>query len=461
MPVSYLTERQASPAAFNWSSITPSCRLQYHDCFNGFRCARLKVPLDWSVANSSDCEGALRSAAIGIVTLPATVPETDPSFGGTVLINPGGPGGSGTGMVRSLGPYFQNILKGERNYEILGFDPRGVAISTPRADCYNSPADRAADGNARYGMASLDNEVGRRYYYQDRLALSELCGRQGPGSILNHMSTASVARDMLEIIDRVDELRHGNLTSSGKKPGLQYLGFSYGTHIGNTFASMFPGRVERMVLDGVTNSKDYVNGDERETLRDVEAVIDFFYDTCFEAGVNCPLWQSSDAGGSDIKGRVNAFIDGLVEAPIPIASRMYEAMTAQSRTVSEPWVRYVTSCAQWKYNPPYAFRGPFGHKHLDTSQSGNMPAAPPLILSARYDVSTPLANAYALEKLYPGSAVVIQESYGHLALGSSPSNCTNNYVRTYFETGKLPPTGSTCSDDCPAEIPARPCPGYI
>jgi pimeloyl-ACP methyl ester carboxylesterase len=67
---------------------------------------------------------------------------------------------------------------------------------------------------------------------------------------------------MLEIVDRVEELRRGNSTIPGdaRKPGLQYLAVSYGTVLGNTFASMFPGRVERMVLDGVADADDFVKG---------------------------------------------------------------------------------------------------------------------------------------------------------------------------------------------------------
>ncbi|POS68750.1 hypothetical protein DHEL01_v212856 [Diaporthe helianthi] len=513
---SVLQSRQA--ATFDWSAVTPSCRLEYHECYNGYKCARLKVPLDWSTANSSDCDTLSRFATIGIATLPATVPETDPSFGGSVLINPGGPGGLGTRMVRTLGPYLQGILEGERHYEMIGFDPRGVGTSTPRADCYGPPANRASDADARYNMVSLDNDVGLQYTYQDRLALGELCGQLGPDSILNHMSTASVARDMLEIVDRLNELRRANSTSADQAR------------------------------------------EPASTLQDTEKVIDFFYETCFKAGEACPLKLSSDGSASDIKGRVNSFIEGLVEFPVPIvaenrirlitpvlmrnairgltyqpissfefladllaeslagnysllltspeatahlfdescgkvdrdqpqpdsscadetdisvmcadtaatnddldfaaARNIRDRLTSQAPTVSEPWIRYTITCGGWKYKPPYSFAGPYGNQNLDTSRPENVPTAPPLILSSRYDVATPLRNAFALSELYPGSSVVVQESYGHLALGSSPSACTSNYVRTYFDTGKLPPTGSTCNDDCPAAIPAVECPGY-
>lgn len=250
---------------FDWSAITPTRHLQYHDCYSDigpYKCARLQVPLDWSKSNSTGCSSSSKWAAIGIITLSATVPESDPSFGGTVLINQGGPGGAGTEFAFKAGPYLQSLLDGDRHYEILGFDPRGISLSTPRAECYDDAADRAADALQRQGMSSVSDDLGLKFNYQNLKGLGELCGQQGPDSIFNHMSTASVARDMLEIVDRVDELRRGKSTPAegARKPGLQYLAVSYGTVLGNTFASMFPDRVERMVLDGVADADDFVSG---------------------------------------------------------------------------------------------------------------------------------------------------------------------------------------------------------
>lgn len=251
-----LQQRQFD-GGFDWSSVEPAQQLQYHDCYDGFRCARLKVPLDWTKSNDSD-----NWAAIGIITLPAIVPETDPSFGGTVLVNPGGPGGSGTEMALQLGGYLQGILEGDRHYEILGFDPRGVALSTPRADCYNDNFNRAADNIQKEGMPPVAaGAQSLAIHYQAAKGLSDLCAQAGPKSVFNYMSTASVARDMLEIVERVDELRQKTSNSSThEKPRLQYIGVSYGTILGNTFASMFPGRVGRMVLDGIADADDYTSG---------------------------------------------------------------------------------------------------------------------------------------------------------------------------------------------------------
>lgn len=212
--------------------------------------------------NDSSRNTTSQTVAVAIIMIPATVPVTDPSFGGTVLMNPGGPGGSGTQLALDLGAYAQGILDGEKHYEILGFDPRGIGLSMPRADCYKNAFNRAADFAQREGLPSVvSRPEGVSYNFQAAKGQGDLCEEAGPESIFNYMSTASVARDMLEIVERVAESRPNSAAVFDSGPSkLQYLGFSYGTFIGNTFASMFPERVGRMVLDGVLNAEDYIRG---------------------------------------------------------------------------------------------------------------------------------------------------------------------------------------------------------
>jgi len=252
-----------SSADFNWTSITPSEQLKYHDCFDGFRCARLLVPLDWQdPANKA-------TTVIAVTALPAAVPEDHPSFGGTVIINPGGPGGSGTLNLLHDGHMLRDLVDGNKHYEILSFDPRGVAHSTPPADCYPSERARGAVGWQFRGMVDIDDDPAKlQWHFARAKAHGDLCTRVD----LRFHSTAAVARDMLRIVDRVAELRNGTqhvhpgfgqaqrvigaAPDNDGLPRIQYLGFSYGTILGNTFASMFPGRVRRMVLDGVADPYD-------------------------------------------------------------------------------------------------------------------------------------------------------------------------------------------------------------
>lgn len=86
------------------------------------------------------------------------------------------------------------------------------------------------------------------------------------GDYLRYFGTPNVARDIVGMLDKIYELRRGKgeerleLRSLREVPRLNYIGISYGTVIGNTFASMFPGRVGRMILDGVCNADDFMNG---------------------------------------------------------------------------------------------------------------------------------------------------------------------------------------------------------
>lgn len=152
--------------------------------------------------------------------------------------------------------------------------------------------------------------------------------------ILAYVSTASVARDIIEINDRVEELRRAERIvrpdigqhplSSGKgeshdKPArVLYWGFSYGTILGNTLASMFPGRMGRVVLDGVDDAYDYHEGKWLCNLLDTEKIVDYFYDTCFDGKENCPLWDKTDKSAKDIRGRIDKLISDADNNPISL-----------------------------------------------------------------------------------------------------------------------------------------------
>lgn len=254
---------------FNWDLTTPSSSLNYTDCYDNHRCAKLLLPLDWL-----DFENKA-NVTVAIIARRATVPETDPSFGGTIIVNPGGPGGSGIDFVLGIGEHLQSLADGNKKYEILSFDPRGVGYTTPSSDCY---ANEYARGNA----AILDRAIGAVDGGKDALRLRmaqakgfvELCSKSNSTEdVRNFMSTTSVARDMARIVDEIEALRNpgsgddaendeGELElrkKNEKVPRINYWGFSYGTDLGNYFASMFPGRVDRMVLEGVQDVRDYAD----------------------------------------------------------------------------------------------------------------------------------------------------------------------------------------------------------
>lgn len=279
----------ASPSRdkFDWDSLPPSTALSYRSCYDGLECARLIVPMDWK--NESDP----RIVVLAIARKRAAVEPSDPAFAGTILTNPGGPGGSGIELMRGGGGQkLQETFDkpGKRHYEILSFDPRGVGSTWPRANClpHNDLA-RDAFAYEERGIGILDGSepsavpriLGMYKSFMKKCEAEDADGTPG-AEILGFMSTPSVARDMVQIIDKIDEqlkaegvdVTHDDTEdkefvndelrrrSRGKDdvPRLQYVGYSYGTILGNYFASLFPERVGRLVLDGVVDAVDYSSG---------------------------------------------------------------------------------------------------------------------------------------------------------------------------------------------------------
>ncbi|KAI1401594.1 TAP-like protein-domain-containing protein [Hypoxylon fuscum] len=335
----HVTAQSASD--FDWDTIRPSTSLNYTTCYDIHKCAKLSVPLDWLNPTNTTSR-----VTLAIIARPAVVPESDPSFGGTIITNPGGPGGSGVSFLLTAGAALQAMADGSKHYEILSFDPRGIGFTEPKADCFDDEFARAVTTLELRAMGPLDGgiDVVRR---QTALfgAYGRLC--EGGPSIHAYMSTASVARDMVEIVDKIDEARNKNATTTttvrmrggprhlqqrqddSALPRIQYWGFSYGTVIGNYFASMFPGRVGRMILEAVVDVHDYHAVAWVKNLQDTQKDYDTFYTSCFEFRGNCALYQPNDTSGAAIRQRVEAFLGQLRESPAQVVSgSRIESITA-------------------------------------------------------------------------------------------------------------------------------------
>ncbi|KAG6013566.1 hypothetical protein E4U54_006566 [Claviceps lovelessii] len=331
---------------FEWDSIRPTESLEFHDCYESYQCARLVLPLNWK--NLSDP----RTVAVALIKLAAKVPDTDATFGGPVFTNPGGPGGSGVDLILAAGRYLQDYIDtpGKKHYEIVSFDPRGVRHSSPQANCFPETVlardamvleSRGLGSLSReeaklaYGLAMMDGFAKKCAAVEANKGRQPLLDHGGEDEILSYMGTPTVARDLVEMVDKFDEWRKKGSSDRGddervelKKrnqgaveddvPRLQYVGFSYGTVLGNYFASLFPGRVGRMVLDGVCNADDYSNGGGWLTnIVDADAVIEGLFTGCFKAGpTTCALARASDTSASDIRTRLWAWLAQLDATPI-------------------------------------------------------------------------------------------------------------------------------------------------
>jgi pimeloyl-ACP methyl ester carboxylesterase len=198
-------------------------RPDWKDCGESTVCADVLAPLDYANPGASAVTLSLRR-------LPAT---KEPHLG-TLFVNPGGPGGSGKGLVARFD------REGLEQYDIVGWDPRGTGDSTP-VQCYG-----AAETDALLNLdASPDDAAERASYIQASYEFGRSCW-QHSGSLLEHVSTIETVRDL-------DLLRR--LLGDSE---LHYLGYSYGTQIGATYAELFGQHSGRMVLDAAVN----ITGDD-------------------------------------------------------------------------------------------------------------------------------------------------------------------------------------------------------
>ncbi|KZF21501.1 hypothetical protein L228DRAFT_248214 [Xylona heveae TC161] len=348
---------------FEWDDVTPTRHLIYHSCYDGLECARLDVPMDW---NRTDGKGA--RVAIAIVKIPAKVPVTDSRYGGPVLINPGGPGGSGTYLAIRSGRDIQTVVDAAESpsqittssslyYDIIGFDPRGVNLTTPHFSCFPDAFSRQVWQTQleAEGIIGESKDLSNVLWTRAK-ALGEGCSRSmingEDGNIKNFMNTSPVVRDMVEIIERHGEWRETEarhyLANSGTRLSLKdqsmassreailertrwrkgeekllYWGFSYGTVIGATFAAMYPDLVGRVVIDGVVDTPDYYQGGWLHNLQDSDLIVDKFCEYCSKAGPDhCPFY--TEGGAEGVKTRFERVLSSLKKQPIGVPANAAE-----------------------------------------------------------------------------------------------------------------------------------------
>ncbi|KAF2089533.1 hypothetical protein K490DRAFT_37600 [Saccharata proteae CBS 121410] len=315
---------------FQWTSIVPTENLIFHDCNDGLQCARLSVPLDWN--NNSTGQ----RATIAIAKLPANVSITDSRYGGAVLLNPGGPGGSGTFFVAADGAHYQDILNagGEKVYDVVSWDPRGVNITEPKVLCFPDDLSREDWSIASSAWGYPENNSSFAMAWARAEAAAETCGdrllRQDVEGVGRYINTPVVATDMVEIVERLGEWREnearsllgGNKTIPSSlawnrgKEQLLYWGISYGTLLGATFSAMYPDRVGRVALDGVVEAERWYNGAD-EPVVDADKVMDDFYEQCFAGGPDaCAFYDP--AGPAAMKATFENIKTDLLINPLPV-----------------------------------------------------------------------------------------------------------------------------------------------
>lgn len=276
----------------------PTGKVNWTPCFRTegpFECGTVAVPLDYDKPHAA-------TISISLVRLPAA----DPSRRiGSLFLNPGGPGGSGVEFTVFAGPSLFTQEVRDR-FDLVGFDPRGVGRSTALR-CFGSPR-QWEPFFTDVAFPTTDDEA-QRWIGADRY-LDDACARRG-GALIDHMSTANVARDL-------DRLR----VAVGDDK-LTYYGVSYGTMLGQTYANMFPDNFRALAIDGVLDPVAWTTGAAGQQglpfstrLRSDQGARDTlgeFFRLCDAGGAACPL-----SGGAGAEATYAAVAAALKAQPLPI-----------------------------------------------------------------------------------------------------------------------------------------------
>ncbi|MFZ4299557.1 alpha/beta hydrolase [Streptomyces cinereoruber] len=459
-------------------------RLKWRDCgVEGFQCATLRAPLDYAKPDGEEIE-------LAVSRVRATGPGKRI---GSLLVNPGGPGGSAVGYLQAYAGIGYPAPVRAR-YDMVAVDPRGVARSEP-VECLTGPqmdaytqVDQTPDDAAETDALSAA--------FKDFAAG---CAKRS-GKVLPHVSTVETARDMDVLRAVLGDER------------LSYVGASYGTFLGATYAELFPDRVGRLVLDGAMDPSLPALDLNRDQTAGFETAFRAFAADCV-GRPDCPLGTGSvpEAGEA-----LKKFFREVDAEPLPtgesrklgeslattgVIAAMYdegawpqlrEALTqaksgqgagllalADSYYEREPDGEYANlmaaNAAVNCLDLPAAYRGPAdaakavpsfekaspvfgrglawaalnctywpslatGRPHRITAQG----AAPILVVGTTRDPATPYKWAESLAAQLSSGTLLTYEGDGHTAYGRG-SDCVDTAINTYLLEGTPPQDGKRCS----------------
>ncbi|ETI28736.1 hypothetical protein G647_01187 [Cladophialophora carrionii CBS 160.54] len=463
------------------------------------KCADFSVPLDYTKPNST------KTLDLTLVRFDAVRKPVK----GSVLFNPGGPGGSGVQFVIGRAQQLMTVLGGQFN--LIGFDPRGVNNTLPYvcdSDLY--------DGVPLLLSNASDVAIGQNFANAEIQAAQCLAATKDIGGLIG---TAFVARDMARIVDAL-----------GEDGLLRYWGFSYGTVLGATFAAMFPEKVGKIVIDGNVNVHEYYSGWDVSTLASVDGTVAGFFSGCVTSEL-CAL-----AGLNQTAEQLAQTVDDLLESlktnPLPVTikghannellapyegtsmlidystvkqvmfSQLYspdawpllaeglqflltgnltgffevftiltgggeggesdqalqgiefgeQALRTDNLTTLDPLISAVTASSKWGgldfglVNAIQSVRWKQTAKEIYSGDWHVQTKHPILIIGNSYDPATPLISAQNTSASFEGSVVLQHNGYGHTSL-AQPGLCSARAVQSYFVDGVLPAPGTVCEPD--------------
>ncbi|MEU3553249.1 alpha/beta hydrolase [Streptomyces fragilis] len=445
------------------------------------QCATVRVPLDHAAPDG-------RKIALALTRVPHTAKKSL----GPLLVNPGGPGGSGVGLARVVASGLPASVAAR--YDVVGFDPRGVGKSRPALNCvpgHSAPV-RPDTVPATAALERANLERAR--------AFAAACGKKHR-DLLPYIDTVSAAKD-LDVIRRALGAQRIN-----------YLGYSYGTYLGSVYAKLYPHRVRRMVLDSVVDptgiwyennlQQDIAFEDRHRAFMAWVARHDAVYGLGADPARVEAKWYAMRAavaakpaqgvvGPAELEdlflpgGYHNGYWPLLARAfsaysvkkqPAPLV-QAYRAVGAVDAAGDNgysvytsvlcrdaPWprewgrwradnwavhekARFMTWSNAW-YNAPCAFWPTQGlRRPLDVT---NHKAPPVLIFQATGDAATPYAGAVRTHRLLRGSSLVVEEGGGNHGVTLSGNRCLDRHLAAYLTDGTVPRRPSGDADaTCPA-----------
>ncbi|MFC5370902.1 alpha/beta hydrolase [Arcanobacterium bovis] len=453
-------------------------KVSWNNCGTGLECTTFKVPLNYADPKAKT------------ITIAAKKHKAEGKAIGSLFVNPGGPGGDGQEMAESASQFFSDeILK---NFDVIGFDPRGVGQSTP-VDCLDD-AQLAKQLETSYGKTPEDRAKAK----QAASALAASCGQKS-GDLLKFVGTESAARD-------IDVMRHvlGD-------PRLYYVGYSYGTSLGGMYADLFPQNVGRLVLDGAVSSNATNFDQTAAQVKGFDDALTAYLKNCI-AGENCPFKGSVEEARKQIAGLLNdslakpiptsnqerpltqaGFMLGLItplydDSSWPMLSRAFDQLISKNDgslfqlffdaysgrkgdnfTNNSVEANWAINCAdqpamgdeaQWLqqadklaqiapvFGPSYGYdenicaSWPFQpkEKHKAYKAEGS---APIVVVGTKGDPATPYQWSVDFAKALDNSVLVTYEGEGHTAYGRS-TTCVSDPIDKYLLNGTTPKDGLSC-----------------
>jgi pimeloyl-ACP methyl ester carboxylesterase len=202
-------------------------------------------------------------------------------------------------------------------YSLVGIDPRGVGDSGPSSDCfpgYSHVARNAFLANI-YDPVDITSDYALRQNHEYMRTYGKWCSSvYAVNDTAKYASTVATAQDMLHYI----ELRAKSKGEPPEEAKLWYYGISYGTILGGTFASLYPDRIGRMIIDGVMDLEDHYNGGWEKSIVDNDEASRYFFKRCFEAGPTLCQFHQNATSWEELEERYANILRALTESPVAV-----------------------------------------------------------------------------------------------------------------------------------------------